>query len=128
MPSAPYKKTLLFAASALFVLPLASCGEGYERVAYTGFPYNNIRTAGTGVAYVRTNMLPKRGPVIEAEQPQNEAIMTPQSEPMPAPSVAEPAPLQETKDILENIGEQAEDKMFNDAQEGEKMFNKKQRK
>lgn len=131
MPSMPYKKSLLFAVSALFIAPLAGCGEGFEPVAYTGFPYGNIRTAGTGVAYVRANMLPERGPVIEAAQPENEGIIEvpePQREPEPAPAVEEPEPLQETKDILENIDEQAGDKIFNDTQEGEKIFNDKQRK
>lgn len=110
MSSFRLKTRLLLTAPLLLVAPLTGC-DGYERVAYTGFPYNNIRTAGTGVAYVRASMLPVRGPVIEAAQPANEPIMEPVMRPR------EPEPLEETKDILDNMNEDTADQIFNDAQD-----------
>ncbi|HBR69389.1 MAG TPA: hypothetical protein DEA55_08455 [Rhodospirillaceae bacterium] len=96
------------------VLPLAGC-DGYERVAYTGVPYNNERTAGTGVAYVRANMLPEKGPVIEAAKPENKEIVKPKAEAPPPPPPA--APLEETKDILDDVSDDKADEIFNDAQD-----------
>ncbi len=111
MPSVRIKTRLLLALPVLFALPLAGCGEGYEMVSYDGFPYNNIRTAGSGIAYVRANLLPERGPVIEAAQPENVPVIQP--EPAPEP-IAEP--IQETKDILEDINTQSADKFFEEKQ------------
>ncbi len=117
MSSSRFKTKLLLAAPLLLMLPLAGCGEGYEMTAYSGFPYNNERTAGHGVAYVRASMLPQRGPVIEAAQPENtEIIEAPQM--ATEQPVMQEAPLEETKEILKNM---------NDA-EAEKLFNEKQRK
>lgn len=110
MFSVRLKTQIFLAAPLLMVLPLAGC-DGYERVAYTGVPYNNERTAGTGVAYVRANMLPEKGPVIEAKQPANEKVVEPPPPPPPA------APLEETKDILDDVGEDKADEIFNDAQD-----------
>ncbi len=46
----------------LAVLPLAlsACGEGWEQIRTEAFPYGNQRTAGTGVAYVRSALMPER--------------------------------------------------------------------
>lgn len=98
-------------ALSIPVLLLSAC-EGYEPAPYLGFPYNNIRTAGTGVEYVRANMAKPKGPVLEAPKPAPAA-------PPPPPAAAAPAqpagPVQETKDILENIDSDAE-KLFNENQ------------
>jgi hypothetical protein len=56
MPSRSFKYLLLLAP-----LCLAACGEGWEMVRVTNVvPYGNSRTAGSGVAYVRAKMLPKK--------------------------------------------------------------------
>ena len=48
----------LFLAAPLL---LAGCGEGWEmQLTNTAFPYGNQRTAGSGVAYVRAQMMPER--------------------------------------------------------------------
>lgn len=98
-------------ALSIPVLLLSAC-EGYEPAPYVGFPYDNIRTAGTGVEYVRANMAKPKGPVLEAPKP------APAPAPVPAPQAApaQPAgPVQETKDILENLDSDAE-KLFNENQ------------
>lgn len=95
------------------VLMLSACGDGWEAVSYSGFPYNNIRTAGHGVAYVRANLLPGRGPVIEAAQEENEMIIElPKAEPMPEPA-PEPDKSDEAMGVLNAL---------------DKAFNKEQRK
>ena len=80
-----------FGLMTLTLLPLAltACGgEGWEmRKTTTTFPYGNQRTAGSGVEYVRANMMPAKGPVLEAPKP---AVVEP---PPPAPEpVVEPEP------------------------------------
>lgn len=62
---------------SLLALPLAltACGEGWEAVRSDQiFPYGNQRTAGTGVMYVRANMMPEKEmklePVSEAHAPE----------------------------------------------------------
>ncbi|MGB4057226.1 MAG: hypothetical protein WBK77_04000 [Alphaproteobacteria bacterium] len=71
---------------------LAACGDGWEMVRTTDFPYGNLRTAGTGVAYVRAKMLPEKELKIE---PQIEA---PSGEVPPPPEPAGPAvPVEEQK-------------------------------
>jgi len=51
---------------------LVGCGEGYVFERTDSFPYNNERTAGTGVAYVLAKMSPKKElkvePVAEKQQ------------------------------------------------------------
>ena len=71
-------------------LMLAACGEGYEMIKTdTMFPYGNQRTAGSGVAYVLAKMMPaKTQPILKPVAPR------------PAP-----APLQETKEIIQDIPE-----------------------
>jgi hypothetical protein len=98
-------------ALSIPVLLLSAC-EGYEPAPYVGFPYDNIRTAGTGVEYVRANMAPSKGPVLQPAKP----VPAPPPAAAPAqPAGPAPAPIQETKDILENIDSDAE-KLFNENQ------------
>lgn len=59
-------KKILLMSAVCSVFALSSCldsGE-YEPILYKGFPYDNARTAGSGVSYVRMNMLPAKGNVI----------------------------------------------------------------
>src|SRR5262245_59521325 len=100
-------------ALSIPVLLLSAC-EGYEPAPYLGFPYNNIRPAGTGAEYVRANMAKPKGPVLEAPKPAPAAPPPPAAAPAP-PAGPAPAPIQETKDILENIDSDAE-KLFNESQ------------
>lgn len=53
---------------------LVGCGEGYVFERTDSFPYNNERTAGTGVAYVLAKMSPKKELKVEpvAEKPKTE--------------------------------------------------------
>ncbi len=62
------KNSILRLVALSTPLLLGACGEGWEaqrtdQVA----PYGNYRTAGTGVAYVRAKMLPKKELKIEQE-------------------------------------------------------------
>lgn len=51
-------KILAFCAAPLL---LAGCGDGWEmQLTNTHFPYGNQRTAGSGVMYVRDNMMPQK--------------------------------------------------------------------
>ncbi|NCC22630.1 MAG: hypothetical protein EOM26_09250 [Alphaproteobacteria bacterium] len=78
-------RALVLSALGLPLLALAACGEGYEPVAYQGFPYANERTAGSGVAWVRMNLMPEKGPVVDID-PARAAV-----EPEPAAAETEPA-------------------------------------
>lgn len=55
-------RLLLGKLSLLFVaLTLSGCGDGWEaHLTKTEFPYGNQRTAGSGVVYVRANMMPQK--------------------------------------------------------------------
>lgn len=60
-----FSKARLLFALILLGLPLASCGEGWEMTRTTDMvPYGNTRTAGSGIAYVRAKMLPKKDLVL----------------------------------------------------------------
>ncbi len=72
-------------------LVLAGCGEGYELVRTDSFPYNNERTAGTGVAYVLAKMAPEKELNLEPVQREEE-----------------PKAIEETKDILEDMDHDVE--------------------
>lgn len=100
-----FKKTLLVFSTAPLLM-LAAC-EGYEYQPYHGSPYDNERTAGSGVEYVLAKMAPKKGPVVESEMKKAE------EEPAPAPAAEE-------KDEAEPTPPPAHD--------GEEMFNKMQKK
>lgn len=57
-----HRSFLLLAASAPL---LAACGEGWVMQPIRNYaPYNDERTAGSGVAWVRAYMLPEKGPVL----------------------------------------------------------------
>jgi hypothetical protein len=58
------RRTILILSTAAPLLLLAAC-DGYEMQRYTGFPYDNQRTAGSGVQYVLAKMMPTKGPVLE---------------------------------------------------------------
>ncbi|MCB9989514.1 MAG: hypothetical protein H6868_09335 [Rhodospirillales bacterium] len=70
---------ILAAAPLLF---LAACGDGWDTKLYDGVPYTMERTAGNGLAYVRANMMPPRGPVVdEVSEPAAEPVVeTPATE------------------------------------------------
>lgn len=64
----------LVLASLAAPLFLAACGEGYEIRAYHGTPYaknpfEEGRTAGSGVEYVRASLMPRRELNVVMEQP-----------------------------------------------------------
>jgi hypothetical protein len=101
---------------ALFTFPLflAACGEGYEMIKTdTMFPYGNARTAGSGVAYVRANMMPEK--TLKVEPPMAEEA-APVAMPPPPPAVEEQKPA-DTQQILDKVQEDME-----------QMFEEKQRK
>lgn len=62
------RRTILTLSAAAPLLLLAAC-DGYEMQRYTGFPYDNQRTAGSGVQYVLAKMMPVKGPVLEPAAP-----------------------------------------------------------
>ncbi|MCB9990961.1 MAG: hypothetical protein H6867_06230 [Rhodospirillales bacterium] len=98
-------RKILVLGMAMPALFLAGCGEGWESKLYNGFPYGNIRTAGHGVEYVRANMMPEKGPVIKAVEPEHKKIVAPE----PPPIVKEE---KSDTDKLINSGE----KFFRDMQ------------
>ena len=54
-------KNILKVLIVLTPFMLTGCGEGWEQVRTDSYvPYGNSRTAGTGIAYVRAKMLPKK--------------------------------------------------------------------
>ncbi len=108
-------RALLLASPML----LAACGEGYELVPTQNMmPYGNQRTAGTGYAYVLAKLLP----------PKTEPIL------QPVAPRTEPEPIQETKQIIEDIPEPpAEEPVVEEppepvAQDAEEIFHEKQMK
>lgn len=61
-------KTLFRLSLLIAPLMLSACGEGWEaRLTNTAFPYGNQRTAGSGVIYVRVQLLPKKE--LQVEKP-----------------------------------------------------------
>ncbi len=57
LPSYTYR----FAAFFVLIFALSACGQNYTPQKYTGFPYNNERTAGSGIEYVLANLAPPKG-------------------------------------------------------------------
>ncbi len=80
--------SLMISAAATGALFLAGCGEDYQMTLYRGFPYGNERTAGSGVTYVRANLMPEKGPVLSE-------IELPQEPEAPEPEAVEPEPVKE---------------------------------
>jgi len=98
------------ARALLLVSPflLGACGEGFELVQTdTMFPYGNQRTAGSGHAYVLAKMLPKKEMKLQ-----------------PVAARPAPQPLQETKDIIEDIPAPVEPQ----PQKAEEIFREQQEK
>lgn len=55
---------------------LAACGDGWEAQKTTEyFPYGNQRTAGSGVVYVRKNLLPEKELKVELPAEQEAVVM-----------------------------------------------------
>ena len=101
------------------VLFLAACGDGWDTKLYDGVPYTMERTAGHGLAYVRANMMPARGPSVEtAAEPEaapasvtetpsaelktdlnSELYMEVTEEPE---ATAEPEPMQKADDLFDS--------------------------
>lgn len=70
---------------------LIGCGEGYVFERTDSFPYNNERTAGTGVAYVLAKMKPAKE--LKVEEPQS-ASMEPEASTDQPPASPPPAILE----------------------------------
>lgn len=108
-------KTASVRLRLIAVLPallLAGCGEGYELVKYTGFPYGNERTAGSGVAYVRANMMPEKGTSVQPELKETSKILDKVGTPPPPAEEAEPVqPKAETEHLLNSAEKIFEQKM-----------------
>ncbi|MCB9983388.1 MAG: hypothetical protein H6861_06925 [Rhodospirillales bacterium] len=97
-------RALLLASPLL----LGACGEGYDLIKTdTMFPYGNQRTAGSGYAYVLAQMLPEKEMKLQSVAPRKA-----------------PEPLQETKEIIEDIPEPAEPQ----PQKAEEIFREQQEK
>lgn len=87
-------------------LALAACGEGWEVQRVSDYaPYGNSRTAGSGVAYVRAKMLPKKElvaePVMEkmkaeTKEKEGDAVEVAQE----VKPMEEPAPVLEAEEIF----------------------------
>ena len=82
-------KSLLRLALLCAPLALTACGEGWEMQKVTNYgTYGDDRTAGTGVAYVRARMLPKKEllvaePVMEEITADSGEEVKPMEEPTP---------------------------------------------
>ena len=61
----------VFLAGAIILL--SACGQDYVSQKYYGTPYGT-RTAGSGIEYVRANLAPKRGLVMDNEENVSERI------------------------------------------------------
>ncbi len=96
-------KKILLMGAVLPAMLLVGCGEGWESKLYNGFPYNNIRTAGHGIEYVRENMMPKKGPKIEAMKKETKMI------------IKEPAAPKKEEAVTDNVLNSGE-KFFRDLQ------------
>lgn len=58
------RRSLALMTGVVSVFTLSACGEGWVPQKYTGFPYEEERTAGSGVEYVRARLLPEKGPIL----------------------------------------------------------------
>lgn len=63
--------------SVLPVLALAACGDGWEVKPYYGVPYTHDRTAGHGVEYVRSTMMPAKTTKTETLMKTEETTVAP---------------------------------------------------
>lgn len=86
-----FKPSMRFALFCMPLLMLSACGEGWEfQRVDNAVPYSS-RTAGTGVAYVRAKMLPKKEVVVDTVV---EEV---------APIVETPAPVLKAEEIFEDV-------------------------
>lgn len=118
-----YRFAVLF-LSGFSALTLAACGDGWVAVPYEDqVPYTEERTAGRGVTYVRAHMLPEKGPVLEASEPETIEIMDPHAVPALEGTEAPPEP-EETaaEDVVETPPPQIKDAepLFKKDQKGKK--------
>lgn len=91
-------KRSAFLAAALIPLFLAGCGEGYDKQAYHGVPYDGERTAGSGVEYVIAHMAPAKEVDTTPQEKPSEAVNVEEKSPEPAPAPEPtPAPAEENK-------------------------------
>lgn len=79
-------RNAVLAVVALPALALSACGgEGdYVPTPYHNVPYTHERTAGTGIAYVRASMLPRKEAKVETMLQTAEPVVAP-AEPMTPP-------------------------------------------
>lgn len=80
-------KISMLGLSALPLLTLAACGEGYEMKPYYGVPYTDERTAGHGVEWVRASMLPPKEMKTETVTKTETKIEAPATAAPPLPPV-----------------------------------------
>lgn len=78
-------------------LALAACGDGWEMTRTEQFPYGNQRTAGTGVAYVRAKLLPKKELNLDPAPP---PVEVPPAPPMMPQENKTPDPIKEIQDMF----------------------------
>ena len=91
---------------AIFMTPflLGACGEGYDQTRTDQWvPYGNTRTAGTGIAYVKAKMMPKKelnlSSVKETVDTKSDPVI---AEPEPAPE-----PAVDHEDAMEKLFDEA---------------------
>jgi hypothetical protein len=82
-------KMSVLGLSALPIITLAACGEGYEVKPYYGVPYTDERTAGHGVEWVRASMLPPKEMKTETVTKVETKVEAPVTPPPPAPAIAD---------------------------------------
>ncbi len=83
-----------FLRASLLVLPLflTACGDGWEAQKTSNFqPYGNKRTAGSGVVYVRAQLLPEKDLKLEPELPKAEPVKETPAVPVDPVEEAEPS-------------------------------------
>ena len=80
-------RRVVFVVSGLSALSLAGCGEGYQMEKFYGsVPYTKERTAGPGIRFVLSHMMPEKSVVLP------ETVITPV-----APQVKDAEPMFEKK-------------------------------
>lgn len=96
MFSSYVSKFLVLAPACLM---LSACGPGWDAVKVTDIvPYGNSRTAGSGVMYVRANLMPEKNVNLDAQS----------------------SGVQEMEVILDGVSNGRGDSIFKDHQAGKK--------
>lgn len=84
-------------------LLLAACGDGWEAQKTTDyFPYGDRRTAGSGVVYVRKNMMPEKELKVEPVSQAAAAPAAPVDEPKPALTADKIFTQSQTKGVIQS--------------------------